>query len=228
MSSFSDPKAIVGYAENAARRVPGLTDVHRMSALLLAESTPPDGRVLVVGAGGGMELRYFAQAHPGWQFDGVDPSAEMLNLAQASLGPLASRVQLHHGYVESAPGGPFDAASCLLTLHFVHEADRLRTLREIHARLKPQGAFVAMHYSMPGGPAERERCLSRCAAFAIASGVDPEPAMASVRAIGKQLPILSPEQDEQLMQEAGFTDVTTFYVGLGFRGWVARAAGSGA
>ena len=57
MSSFSDPKAIAGYAENATRRVPGLSDMHRMSALLLAECTPPNGRVLVVGAGdaGGSE-----------------------------------------------------------------------------------------------------------------------------------------------------------------------------
>lgn len=149
MSSFGDPKAIVGYAENASRRVPGLTDIHRMSALLLAESTPPNGRVLVVGAGGGMELKFFAQSFEGWRFDGVDPSAEMLNLAKTNLGLLVSRVQLHHGYVEAAPSGPFDAASCLLTLHFTTEAERYRTLREIHARLKPGGVFVAMHYGLP-------------------------------------------------------------------------------
>lgn len=34
MPSFSDAKAIVGYAENAIRRVPGLNDIHRMSAWL--------------------------------------------------------------------------------------------------------------------------------------------------------------------------------------------------
>lgn len=226
MSSFSDPKAIVGYAENATRRVPGLTDVHRMSALLLAESTPPEGRVLVIGAGGGMELKFFAQSFPGWQFDGVDPSAEMLNLAKTSLGPLASRVQLHNGYVEAAPIGPFDAASCLLTLHFISEADRFRTLCEIHSRLKPRGVFVAMHYSIPQNPTERELWLSRCAAFAISSGVDPAQARAAAESIGKQLPILSPDQDEALMRKAGFTEISTFYVGLAFRGWVARASAS--
>ena len=42
-------------------------------------------------------------------------------------------------------------------------------------------------------------------------------------AIGKQLPILTPEQDEELMQRAGFSDISTFYVALAFRGWVARA-----
>lgn len=223
MSSFSDPKAIVGYAENATRRVPGLNDIHRMSALLLAESTPLNGRVLVVGAGGGMELKFFAQSFPGWQFDGVDPSAEMLNLAKTSLGPLAPRVQLHHGYIDAAPKGPFDAASCLLTLHFTTEAERYRTLREIHARLKPGGVFVAMHYSISQNPAERDLWLSRCAAFAVSSGVDPEQAKVTAVAIGKQLPILAPDQDEDLMRKAGFSDIDTFYVGLAFRGWVAHA-----
>lgn len=78
--SFTDIRAISGYAENAVRRVPGLRDAHRMAGLLLSESTPPNGRVLVIGAGGGMELRYFAESNPSWQFDGVDPSAEMLHL----------------------------------------------------------------------------------------------------------------------------------------------------
>jgi tRNA (cmo5U34)-methyltransferase len=223
MSSFSDPKAISNYAENAIRRVPGLTDVHRMSALLLAESTPSNGRVLVVGAGGGMELKSFAQSHPGWQFVGIDPSAEMLGLANAALGPLVSSVQLQQGYIDAAPKGPFDSACSLLTLHFTTEAERYRTLCEVHARLKPGGVFVAMHYSIPQSQAERDLWLSRCAAFAISSGVDAEQAKTSVAAISTQLPILSPEQDEELMRKAGFSNISTFYVALAFRGWVAQA-----
>ncbi len=223
MSSFSDPKAIAGYAENATRRVPGLSDIHRMSALLLAECTPPNGHVLVVGAGGGMELKVFAQTFPNWQLDGVDPSAEMLSLAKSALGPLSSRVNLHQGYVEAAPTGPFDSACCLLTLHFTTEAERYRTLCEIHSRLKPGGAFVAMHYSIAENPAERELWLSRCAAFAVSSGIDPEQAVTAAAAIGKQLPILSPAHDEELMRKAGFSNVSTFYVALAFRGWVAYA-----
>lgn len=223
MSSFSDQNAIAGYAENAIRRVPGLHDIHRMTALLLAERAPANGNVLVVGAGGGMELNVFARLFPGWTFDGVDPSAEMLDMARKNLGSLMSRVQLHHGFIDAAPMGPFDAASCLLTLHFTNEAERYRTLCEIHTRLKPGGALVAVHYSISQHSAERNLWLSRCAEFAVLSGIAAEQAKASAVAIGKQLPILSPAQDEALMRKAGFSKISTFYIGLGFRGWVAYA-----
>ena len=223
MSSFSDQNAIAGYAENAIRRVPGLHDIHRMTALLLAERAPANGNVLVVGAGGGMELNVFARLFPGWTFDGVDPSAEMLDMARTNLGSLMSRVQLHHGFIDAAPMGPFDAASCLLTLHFTNEAERYRTLCEIHTRLKPGGALVAVHYSISQHSAERNLWLSRCAEFAVLSGIAAEQAKASAVAIGKQLPILSPAQDEALMRKAGFSNISTFYIGLGFRGWVAYA-----
>ena len=48
--------------------------------------------------------------------------------------------------------------------------------------------------------------------------------MANARAaIDAQLTILTPEQDEALLREAGFGDVALFYAGLAFRGWVAYA-----
>jgi hypothetical protein len=72
---FTDPQAVARYAEGPPRIVPGFADLQRMTTLLLAERTPQDARVLVVGAGGGLELKLFAESKPDWQFDGVDPSA---------------------------------------------------------------------------------------------------------------------------------------------------------
>ncbi len=39
--------------------------------------------------------------------------------------------------------------------------------------------------------------------------------------IESQLHILAPEQDETIMDEAGFSDVSMLYVEIAFRGWVA-------
>ena len=41
--------------------------------------------------------------------------------------------------------------------------------------------------------------------------------------IGETLPILAPEDDEQLLRDAGFGGVELFYAAFAFRGWVAYA-----
>ena len=222
-AAFDDAAAIASYADRTRRLVPGWADLQTMATLLLAERAPADARVLVVGAGGGVELKAFAQAHPGWGFVGVDPSEPMLQMARATLGPLASRVEFHAGYVQTAPAGPFDAATCLLTMHFVPLAERLSTLQAIHGRLKPGAPFVMAHMSFPQAPDERALWLSRYAAFAVASGVDPEAARRAAATIGASLPLLGPDDEQALLAEAGFTGTRLFYAGLAFRGWVSLA-----
>src|SRR5690606_39254304 len=91
------------YVEGPPRQVPGFASLHRMVSLLLAERVSGDGRILVLGAGGGLELRALAEAHPGWRFDGVDPSAAMLELARDTAAPHMDRIALHQGYVDVAP-----------------------------------------------------------------------------------------------------------------------------
>lgn len=223
MTPFSTPEAVARYAEGPPRNVPGYHSLLTMTTLLLAEHAPEEARVLVLGAGGGLELRAFAQAHPGWTFDGVDPAHEMLGLAERTLGPLASRARLHHGYIQDAPAGPFDAATCLLTLHFLTREERQQTVAEVHRRLRPGAPFVMAHFSFPQGEGERDLWLSRYAAFLVASGVEPQKAMNARTAVDTQLHILTPEQDEVILQGAGFSRVSLFYTGFTFRGWVASA-----
>lgn len=220
---FSDPHAVARYTEGPPRFVPGYNAMLSMAAILLAERVPEDGKVLVLGAGGGLELRAFAQAHPTWSFDGVDPSAAMLALAGQTLGPLAPRARLHQGYIDDAPAGPFDGATCLLTLHFVDVAERRRIAAEIRRRLKPCAPFVVAHLSAPNGEDERPLWLSRYSAFLTASGVEPDKAAAARNAVTNHLEILAPAQDEAILREAGFSDPTLFYTGFTFRGWVAYA-----
>ncbi|HEY1068659.1 MAG TPA: methyltransferase domain-containing protein, partial [Pirellulales bacterium] len=163
----------------------------------------------------------FAEDHPSWRFLGVDPSSEMLKLARETVGPLASRITFHEGYIDAAPVQAFDGATCLLTLHFLPLPERLRTLTELHKRLKPGAPLVVAHHSFSQEPDAKTLWLSRYAAFAAASGVESEKTRSAAAAIGERLPVLSPEQDESLLREAGFSNVTLFYAAFTFRGWVA-------
>jgi tRNA (cmo5U34)-methyltransferase len=222
-NAFSDPQAVANYTEGPPRFVPGYNAMLSMAAILLAERVPEQARVLVLGAGGGLELTAFAQAHRGWSFDGVDPSAAMLGLARQTLGSFAPRAHLHQGYIDDAPEGPFDGASCLLTLHFVDVEERRRIASEVRRRLKPRAPFVVAHLSAPNGKEERPLWLSRYSAFLAASGVEPDKAAAAREAVTNHLKILAPAQDEAILRDAGFSDATLFYTGFTFRGWVAYA-----
>jgi tRNA (cmo5U34)-methyltransferase len=223
MSSFDDAHSTVRYAENTIRRVPGYADLQRMTMVLLAERAPNDGAILVLGAGGGSELRLFADSMPDWRLVGVDPSASMLRLAKDTLGEHGERVQLHQGYISDVPAGPFDGAACLLTLHFLERPERLRTLQGLRSRLKQGAPLVVAHHSYPRDEVARDLWLSRFVAYGISMGVDPSAAGATKTALAAKLPALPPEEDEALLREAGFSDVALFYAALTFRGWVAYA-----
>lgn len=220
-SIFSDPDAVARYGDAPKRIVPGFLDLQRMTALLLAEKIDEKGHVLVLGAGGGLELKAFATWYPEWLFTGIDPSVQMLDLARKTLGSLGARIQLQDGYIESAPVGPFDGATCLLTLHFIPKKERLRTLIELRKRLKPGAPLVVAHHSFSQEKAEKTFWLGRYAAFASASGIKPENAFNAADAVGKQLPVLSPKQDEALLRDAGFRNISLFYMGFSFHGWIA-------
>lgn len=208
------------YVEGPPRQVPGFASLHRMTSMLLAERIPSHGRVLVLGAGGGLELKALADDHAGWTFDAIDPSADMLRMAEQIVGPHSTRVCLHHGYIDAAPEGPFDGATCLLTLHFISRDQRLNTLQQVHRRLMPGAPFIVAHISFPQTEPERSMWISRHVAF---GGTDPANVESAKQAIATRLSILSPEEDEAMLCEAGFSGVSLFYAGLSFKGWVGYA-----
>ncbi|MDO3636210.1 class I SAM-dependent methyltransferase [Mycolicibacterium arseniciresistens] len=212
------------YADNPPKFVPGYREIHRLAAILIAERAPEQARVLVLGAGGGLEIKALAEARPGWSFDGVDPARPMLDLAAKTLGPLTSRARLHEGYIDDAPAGPFDAATSFLTLHFLGLDERRRTAAEVRRRLAPGAPFVVAHMSLPQrDAAERGMWLSRYAEYAHDSGISREITERARATVDSDVPILTPEQDEAVLRDAGFTDVVQFYSAFTFRGWVGYA-----
>lgn len=212
-----------GYLEGPPRQVPGFASLHRMVEMLLAERMPQSGRVLVLGAGGGMELKALADVQPGWTFDGVDPSADMLALAAETVGPHADRVRLHHGGIEAAPEGPFDGATSLLVFHFIDRAERARILAGLRQRLRPGAPLLLMHISFPQTEPERSQWIARHAVYGAPHGTAPANLAAAREAIGTRLSILSPDEDEAMLTEAGFERISLFYAGLSFKGWVCYA-----
>lgn len=220
-SPFSERASVASYAASTVRRVPGLSDLHRMVTILLSEQAPDRADILVVGAGGGMELHAMAASQPHWCFTGVDPSRPMLELAQKTVSPFADRISLLEGTIDQAPAGPFDGATCLLTLHFLDFDERLRTLKEIRRRLTAGARLVIAHHAPPAG--DSARWLARSIAFSQQNGISDSNPVAAATAIIRRMPLLDPAAEEELLREAGFVGVALFYAAFSFRGWVATA-----
>ncbi|MGQ3354912.1 MAG: class I SAM-dependent methyltransferase [Phreatobacter sp.] len=197
-----------------------------MAAVLLHEFVPPTAEILVVGAGGGIELAALAKAGPEWRFTGIDPAKPMLAMAEGRLAAMgaADRVTLIQGFVADAPAGPFDAATCFLTLHFVaDDGSRLALLEETRRRLKPGAPFLLINGCLDKASPRFGRDMARYSAFARFKGAPAEMASMAAATVAEQIHLLPPARDEALLAEAGFHSVEPFYRGLWVHGWLAHA-----
>ena len=218
---FNNAEQAKDYAAEPSKFMPGYAAMHRMTSVLLNEHVPHKADILVHGAGGGLEIESFARFNQHWTFSGVDPAKPMLDEARQRLRHIKNRVTLHHGFIFDVPDRKFDAATSLLTLHFLDAEEREHTVSEIIRRLKPGAPFIAVHCSFPQN--EKNIWLSRHRNFTIASGVDPEIAEAGSRDIENILPVINPEEDEAILRASGLKNVTQFYAAFTWRGWVGNA-----
>ena len=106
-----------------------------------------------------------------------------------------------------------------MTLHFLSLEERQRTTAEVHRRLKPGAPFVVAHFCIPQG---RARSLAVAIRNILTLG-SIQTRRRLPAPIDTHLTILSPEQDEAILREAGFSNVSLFYAGFRFRGWVGYA-----
>jgi tRNA (cmo5U34)-methyltransferase len=216
----------VNYEQGPRWFIPGYDASHVMAAVLLRDRIGDRGRILVIGAGGGVELSLLAAECDGWSFVGVDPSREMLEQARRKVEAAAAsaRVSFVQGHVEDAPRERFDAATAFLCLNFIpDDGRRLDALREIHSRLVPGGPFLMINGCTDMKTARFDEDLRLYAAFARRSGAPAEMVEGAVRMQRETLHSVPRDREEALLEQAGFQDLRLFYCGLWIHGWVARA-----
>lgn len=224
--NFNDQDLARRYPDGPPRFVPGYEAMQQVSAQLLHERAGDDGLILVLGAGGGLELEAFALAYPNWRLTGVDPAPAMLNAARERVeaAGVSDRITLVPGYIEDAPQVQFDGAVCLLTLHFVKDdGSKLNTLRELRQRLKLGAAFAVVDLCVDLDAEDADLRLDRFSTFAINAAVDREAALQTRSQVRNRIAAVSPARQTQLLIDAGFKGVEPFYQGLSWLGLVGYA-----
>ncbi len=221
-------KNTITYEENARVSIPTYDTLFTMAqSYFRAQLGKKEASLLVIGAGGGNELSAWGPSNPNWTFTGVDPSKEMLQMAEnksMQLG-LESRVKLIQGTIADLPlpVSKFDAASCILVLHFIDDVQqKLKLLQEIKNNLKPGAPFVLVSaYGDPAGSELQDR-INVWKSFFLDIGYD----LSKVDDMGKMIMKISfiPENHiKRLLEESGFTNITRFYSTGLFAGWICHA-----
>ena len=226
-----------GYEQLARMVIPGYLSSFRQALALLRGRLGPRARMLVVGAGTGIEIVTFKTAEPGWRLTGVDPSARMLEIAERRVrqAGVADGVSLVHGTVDDlgsgggAGGGAggFDAATCFNVMHFLpDDGAKQSLLRGIAERLSPGAPFVLFDLHGDRAAPDFDELFSAWLRFCEIQGMGAEERPAFRARIDAGIHWASETRIRELLARAGFEDVRRYFRSLLYGGWIARRAPS--
>ncbi|MEM8720029.1 MAG: class I SAM-dependent methyltransferase [Cyanobacteria bacterium P01_G01_bin.39] len=220
------------YDLDIRKAIPGYESLHSMAHSLLQTSLD-EAAILVVGSGTGMELVGYAQSNPKWLLTGVDPSLEMMAIAKSELNKvgLSDRVHLHTGYVDSLPiAEPLDAATLILVMHFLpDDGAKLQLLKDIAQRLKPGAKLILADLYGDNSAAYFDMFIKAWQALYFSQLDDESKTKAEANfatSINNSIYFVTEARIIELLEAAGFNQVTKFYNAFLFGGWIAQYTGS--
>jgi tRNA (cmo5U34)-methyltransferase len=225
---FEDQKLpdLNDYARLAEQFIPGRRAIFAIVEASLLELLPEGpARILVVGAGGGEEILRLGLDNPHWSFVGVDTYQPMVELARRRLAesPVGARAQVHAMPIDDLDDREFDAATCILTAHFVpDDGAKLAFFKAIRARLKRGAPLAVVDGVGVAGEPQTELLRRIWKRHAIRNGVAEDVAEANAQNFAK-VAVVSAERQEDLLTTAGFERLTPIFRGLAIKGWLAFA-----
>ena len=216
------------YDKGIRRALPTYDAMFRMVQSFLRANVKEDAKVLVVGAGGGNEIMTFGKANPAWTFAGVDPSEAMLEVAmqKAKNEGIEDRVTIHTGTIEQVEfEGEFNAATCLLVLHFVETIEeKLSLLKTVKENLEPGSPFVLVSmFGDQSKPEFDERMNLWKSIWLDLTDLTKEDVEGMEESV-RELSFIPADQIEGLLEQAGYERITQFFSTTLFGGWIAHTS----
>ncbi|MCD1623997.1 SAM-dependent methyltransferase [Citromicrobium bathyomarinum] len=219
-SDFFDQNIADSYDERNSRLAPISDGLHFLLRLTLA-SLPESARVLCVGVGTGADIFALASERADLKFVGVDPSAQMLEIARYRLDEagIGARCELVHGYVDAVAERDFAAVVSLLVAHFVQREDRPAFYRAIYDRLAPGGRFLSAEISGDLDAPQFPAMVDDWRQVHALTGANEESLASLGDTLRNVLGVIGPAETEALWREAGFAVPVPFFQAFMIRGW---------
>jgi len=212
------------YDQAAQLALPGYQAMHTMVLACLQAYLAEQAHLLIVGAGTGMEIVRLGQAQPQWHFHGVDPSAKMLAISEQKLAQyqLSQRVTLTQGYTQDLPEDVrYQAATSILVMHFIPQADKLQFLKSIAQRLCPSAPFVLVDVFGQKESQELEQLMPIIQSYWNSMGLPLDKQQQILSGFNQGVHPLPENTLLDLLKQAGFMKTMRFYTGLWVGGWLA-------
>ncbi|OBZ14092.1 SAM-dependent methyltransferase [Bacillus sp. FJAT-27264] len=208
---------IYKYEETIALKIPGYHTMYDMLERLLAAQcgNQSSTNVLIIGAGGGQEIITAGARHKNWHFTGIDPSKRMLEIASRRIEEAGLQQQvtlLQTGLDGFPPQGPYDAATCMLVLHFVKEREqKQQLLAQIADHLKPGAPFFLASINGAVGSESWSHMMKAWQSHMLDQGISNTDWQKFEDSIGVNSHPLPSEEVELLLQKAGFSTISRYF-----------------
>ena len=233
MSIEFDQERANQYDFDIRKAIPGYEALHDMAQSLLENSLSSSANLLVVGSGTGMELVKYSRKNPQWLLTGIDPSSEMMTIAQKQLAryEFLDRISLHTGYVNSLPETElFDGATLILVMHFLSDdGSKLNLLKNVASHLKVGSEIILA--DLYGDKSSNYFAKFKQAWQTLYFSQLDDTARVKAEqnfeiSINNSIYFVPETRILELLSLAGFSSIAKFYNAFLFGGWVAKYTGS--
>ena len=219
--SLFQGKRAQGYDDFIEHWMPNYKEFMQDIPSLLAKGlASQEAALLIVGSGTGNEILRIAKEQPSWKLLGIDPSPEMVDIAQRKLES-HPQVRLRQGYVaDLSMDTLFDGATLILVLHFLpDDGSKLRLLQDIAQRLK--SGSILLFTGIFGTPEQLQAGLEALRPKLV-TYLSTEEVDQRMQTLPQRIHHVSEERLQALFTEAGFTEWTPIFQHTIYGAWTCR------
>jgi len=216
---FENERA-VAYDSFIETWVPNYNIVLETSYQLLKNKIGLEGEILVVGSGTGNEIRIFKAHENNWHITGVDPSADMVEIALDKLQTYRNITIIEGEVSQLISSTDFDAATLILVLHFIPDnGEKLRLLKDIAEKLKPGSPLLLVDiFGTKEEMAVKLRYLRESLPLIVLEDI--EEIEARFERIYEDIQYIPEARLFELLDEAGFENPIRFHQSTLYGGWI--------
>jgi tRNA (cmo5U34)-methyltransferase len=212
------------FDSHVARSVPAYAEGQELIADVADQLVPPAGRVYDLGCSTGALTAQLAErlAPRRVEVIGVDREPGMVERAEIRCAA-NPHVRFETASLQALELEPADMVVSYYTLQFVPLRERAAIVRRIREALAPGGTFVLFEKVLASGARNQATAEGAYADWKARQGFGDEEIAAKARSIRGVLQPLSPEENDAMLREAGFSEIMRVFRWVLFEGLIARA-----